>query len=122
MRLVKIALGSVNSTVGSVRSNTDRCLRMAREMVASGVTVGAFPEQVFGGYPAEDLVQWQGFVAAQWRELLRFATETAGSGTVFVLGLVVALRGHLYNAAAVVHRGPVLGVVPNKNLPTYNVL
>ncbi len=121
MRLVKIALGSVNSTVGSVRSNTDRCLRMAGEMAASGVTVGAFPEQVIGGYPAEDLVQWQGFVAAQWRELLRFATETAGTGTVFVLGLVVALRGHLYNAAAVVHRGRVVGVVPKEKLPTYNV-
>lgn len=60
MRLVKIALGSVNPTVGSVRSNTDRCLAMAREMAADDVTVGAFPEQVIGGYPSEDLVQWRG--------------------------------------------------------------
>ena len=43
MRLVKIALGSVNPTVGSVRSNTDRCIRMAREMAAADATVGAFP-------------------------------------------------------------------------------
>jgi NAD+ synthase (glutamine-hydrolysing) len=121
MRLVMIALGSVNSTVGSVRSNTDRGLRIACEMAASDVTVGAFPEQVIGGYPAEDLVQWQGFVTAQWKELLRFATETAGAGTVFVLGVVVALRGHLFNAAAVVHRGRVVGVVPKEKLPTYNV-
>lgn len=41
MRLVKIALGSVNSTVGSVRSNVDRCLRTAREMVEADATVGA---------------------------------------------------------------------------------
>jgi NAD+ synthase (glutamine-hydrolysing) len=121
VRLIKVALGSVNATVGSVRSNTDRCLRMAGEMAAAGATVGAFPEQVIGGYPAEDLVQWRGFVAAQWEQLQRFAAGTAGAGTVWVLGLVVARGGHLYNAAAVVHRGRIVGVVPKEKLPTYNV-
>lgn len=121
MRLIKIALSSVNATVGSVRSNTDRCRRMAGEMAAAGVTVGAFPEQVIGGYPAEDLVQWGGFVAAQWDQLRRFASGTSGAGTVWVLGLVVARGGHLYNAAAVVHRGRVVGEVPKEKLPTYNV-
>ncbi len=121
MRLVKIALGSVNPTVGSVRSNTDRCLRMAREMAAADATVGVFPEQVIGGYPAEDLVQWRGFVDAQAAALARFAEETAQSGTVWVLGAVASLRGHLYNAAAVVHRGRLVGLVPKEKLPTYNV-
>ncbi len=121
MRLIKIALGSVNPTVGSVRSNTDRCIRMAREMAAADATVGAFPEQVIGGYPAEDLVQWRGFIDAQWQALQRFATETSATGTVWVLGVVASHRGHLYNAAAVVHRGEVLGVVPKEKLPTYNV-
>ena len=121
MRLVKIALGSVNPTVGSVRSNTDRCIRMAREMAAADATVGAFPEQVIGGYPSEDLVQWRGFIDAQHAALARFAHETRDAGTVWVLGFVAALRGHLYNAAAVVHRGRIVGVVPKEKLPTYNV-
>jgi NAD+ synthase (glutamine-hydrolysing) len=121
MRLIQIALASVNPTVGSVRSNTDRCIRLAREAAAQGATVVALPEQVIGGYPAEDLIQWRGFVSAQWRELLRFAAETASLPQVFVLGVAVAHRGHLYNAAAVAHRGAVLGVVPKEKLPTYNV-
>lgn len=121
MRLIKIGLGSVNPTVGSVRSNTDRCLRVAREMAAADVTVGVFPEQVVGGYPAEDLVQWRGFVDAQAEALRRFAAETSELGAVWVLGAVASLRGHLYNAAAVVHRGRIVGVVPKEKLPTYNV-
>ncbi len=121
MRLVKIALGSVNSTVGAVRSNTDRCVTMAEEMAAHDVTVAAFPEQVIGGYPAEDLSQWRQFVAAQWSELQRFAAATKEFPTVHVLGVTVAVGGHLYNCAAVVHRGCVLGVVPKEKLPTYNV-
>ncbi len=121
MRLVKIALGSVNPTVGSVRSNTDRCVRLAHAMAQGNATVGAFPEQVLGGYPAEDLIQWRGFVAAQWNELHRFAEETRALGTVFVLGITLAHRGHLYNTAAVVHRGQVRGLVPKEKLATYNV-
>ncbi len=121
MRLVRIGIGSVNPTVGSVRSNVDLCVREAVAMADQGVTVGAFPEQVVGGYSPEDLVQWQGFIAAQWQQLQRFATETQTHGTVFVLGVVVSDRGHLYNCAAVVHGGRVLGLVPKEQLPTYNV-
>src|SRR4051812_50182590 len=64
MRLIKIALGNVNPTVGAVRSNVDRVLAQAREMAADGVTVGCFTEQVVGGYPTEDLIQWRAVFAA----------------------------------------------------------
>jgi NAD+ synthase (glutamine-hydrolysing) len=77
MRLVKIGIASVNATVGAVQSNTDRCIRLAHAMAEDNVTLGVFPEQVIGGYAAEDLVQWRGFVDSQRRELLRFAAETS---------------------------------------------
>src|SRR6185436_9352296 len=83
MRLVKIAVASVDSTVGAVRSNADRCIALAHEMARDDCTLAVFPEQVIGGYPMEDLVQWRGFVASQRRELVRFAAETAGLATVF---------------------------------------
>jgi NAD+ synthase (glutamine-hydrolysing) len=94
---------------------------MAAEVTAQDVTVAVFPEQVVGGYPPEDLVQWRGFVAAQWRELERFRDATRDSPTVFVVGLTVHAGGQLYNCGAVVHGGRVLGVVPKEKLPTYNV-
>lgn len=121
MRLVKLGLGSVNATVGSVKSNTDRVLRQSAQMSADGVTLACFPEQVIGGYPAEDLVQWHGFVAAQWRALERIARETAAGGMVCLAGVAVSSRGHLYNCAAVTHRGRIVGLVPKEKLPTYNV-
>src|SRR5690606_35430961 len=61
VRLIKLAIGAANPTVGAVRSNADQVIRMAREMAAQDVTVGCFPEQVLGGYPPEDLVQWPAF-------------------------------------------------------------
>ena len=121
MRLVKIGIANVNSTVGAVVSNITRVIELAHGMTADHVTVGVFPEQVTGGYAAEDLVQWRGFVDTQWRELLRFAKATRELGTVFVVGVTAGVGGDLFNCAAVVHRGQVLGLVPKEKLPTYNV-
>ena len=121
MRLAKVAVANISPTVGAVTSNVSQLLAVAREMADADVTIGAFPEQAIGGYPPEDLVQWRGFLDGQRRELERFARETADAPTVFVLGLAVAVGGQLFNAAAIVHRGRILGFVPKEKLPTYNV-
>ena len=121
MRLAKLAVASVSPTVGAVASNVSRLVTVAREMAAADVTIAAFPEQVIGGYPPEDLVHWRGFLDGQRRALERFAAETAETPTVYVLGLAVSVGAQLFNSAAVVHRGRVLGLVPKEKLPTYNV-
>lgn len=121
MRLAKLAVACVSPTVGAVTANRTRLVALAREMAAAEVTLGAFPEQVIGGYPPEDLVQWRGFLDGQRRELDAFARETAALETVFVLGLAVGIGGQLFNCAAVVHGGRILGFVPKEKLPTYNV-
>src|SRR5215470_12596197 len=121
MRLIQIAVSSIKTTVGAVRANVDTAIRFADEQARAGVTLSVLHEQLVGGYPAEDLVQWGTFVEAQRAELARFAAATAGHGTVYVIGLVAAVDAHRYNCAAVVHRGQVLGLVPKEKLPTYNV-
>jgi NAD+ synthase (glutamine-hydrolysing) len=121
MRLAKLAVCSISPTVGAVRSNTSQLISFAKEMAAADVTIGAFPEQVIGGYPPEDLVQWPGFLIGQRQQLERFADETKSSKTVFVIGLAVSAGGQIFNTAAVVHRGRIVGVVPKEKLPTYNI-
>ena len=121
MRLIRIAIASVNTTVGAVRSNVDRAVRIGRAAAADGATLVALNEQLIAGYAPEDLVQWRAFVDAQWVELERFAKETADLEAAFAIGLTVARGSHLYNAAAMVHGGKILGIVPKEKLPTYNV-
>jgi NAD+ synthase (glutamine-hydrolysing) len=121
MRLVKMGLANVNTTVGAFGRNVDRALEVARQMAAEDVTVGLFQEALVGGYPPEDLVQWQGFVEGQWPHLERFARETASLSTLFVVGVAVVHQGLRYNCAALVAGGRVLGLVPKEKLPTYNI-
>src|SRR5689334_3534292 len=118
MRLAKLAVASISPTVGAVRSNVDRLIATAKEMADANVTIAAFPEQVVGGYPPEDLVQWPGFLRGQRRELDRFARETKSSATVYVIGLAVSANDQIFNTAAVVHRGHIVGLVPKEKLPT----
>lgn len=121
MRLVRIAIANVNTTVGAVRGNTDRAIALAREAAHDGATLVAFGEQLIPGYTPEDLVQWDAFVDAQWMQLERFAAETASLASAIAVGLTVARGPSLYNVAALVFRGRILGLVPKEKLPTYNV-
>jgi NAD+ synthase (glutamine-hydrolysing) len=121
MRLIRIATASVNTTVGALRSNVDRAITVASAAAEDAATVVLFPEQLVGGYPAEDLVQWRTYVEAQWTELHRFAERTQTLGSALAIGVTVARGAHLYNVAALVYRGLVRGFVPKEKLPFYNV-
>ncbi len=121
MKLVRLGIACVNSTVGAVDSNISRAIALAHRLADEGVQLGAFPEQMLGGYPSEDLLLWPGFVAAQARTLQHFSQATKELPPAFVLGVLIAVDSQVYNCAALVHRGQILGVVPKEKLPLYNV-
>lgn len=121
MRLVRIAIANVNTTVGAFKANVDKLVARAREAAKDGATLVAFPEQAVCGYSPEDLVQWRRFVDAQWEELQRFAHETRDLPAALAVGVTARLHANIYNCAALVHRGEILGVVPKEKLPTYSV-
>lgn len=121
MRLVRIAIANVNTTVGATKSNAERAVALARAAGDDAATIVVLPEQTLGGYMQEDLVQWRSFVDAQWASLERFASATKDLDPILAVGCTVASGVHVYSAAVLVHRGKILGVVPKEKLPTYNV-
>lgn len=121
MRLIKIGLGNIDTTVGAVETNADRVVELAEAMAAEQVTVALFPEQAIGGYLPEDLVQWRGFVERQWDALASVAARTADLPLVLVVGVVVDVQGLHYNCAAVLAGGVIRALVPKEKLPNYNV-
>lgn len=122
MRNIKIGCASIDTCVGAFKSNTEKVIGFAHQMNRAGCTLGCFQEQVISGYPCEDLIQWRGFVAGQWKEFICFVRVTKGlKKCVFTLGVTFEHQGHLYNCVAVVLEGNILGIVPKENLPTYGV-
>ncbi len=121
MRLLRIALAPTNPTVGAVCTNVTSLIARALEASSAGADLVVFPELAVTGYPLEDLVQFPELISAAWVELLRFADQTSSHQSVHVLGLPVQFEGALYNCAALVRGGRVLGVVPKERLPSYGV-
>ena len=72
MRRITVAVASVDTTVGAVMSNTEKAIAFGREIGEAGATVGVFQEQLFGGYPAEDLIQMPEFVSEQMTALKKW--------------------------------------------------
>ena len=121
MRLLRLGLGNVNTTVGATDSNVERVLATLHKLQADQVTLAALPEQVIGGYPPEDLLLWPGFVRAQAESLYKLTQATKELSLAFVCGVLVQAMEQIYNCAAFVFKGKVYGVVPKEKLPLYNV-
>ncbi len=119
--LVKIAIASINTHVGNIDWNTERHIYWAKEIHKDRATIAAFPEQGFGGYPTEDLVQFKTFVTAQLKGFQTFVFETSQLDPVFVVGVTVPIGGNVFNCAASVYHGRVLGIVPKEKLPNYGI-
>ncbi len=121
MRLVRVAIVNVNSTIGAIQSNVNRAVALARAVSDLHVHLAVFPEQMIGGYPAEDLVQWPAFLDAQLEGLSSFAKQTSHLPALFAVGFLLNQDGHIYNCAALVYQGIIFGICPKEKLPTYNV-
>ncbi len=99
--------------------NVGQMVAMARDAAAKGVQVALFPELGITGYSCRDAFHDLAFIDNARLGLLRFVEETKGLGTVFFVGLPFPVNGTLYNVAAVVNRGKILGFVPKSFIPTY---
>lgn len=99
--------------------NARRTAELAQRAQAEQVDLVVFPELGLTGYTCHDLffdrtLQLTAIAALEWlaRECRRF-------DGLIVVGLPIVVDDQVFNCAAVLHRGQVLGVVPKTYLPNY---
>jgi NAD+ synthase (glutamine-hydrolysing) len=117
-RPFRIALAQINTTVGDIDGNAARIIDTLRAAEQAGAELVAFPELALTGYPPEDLLLKPGFIQDNLVALDELAKATRE--TVAVVGFVDRVSD-IYNAAAVLHGGRVVGVYHKQFLPTYGV-
>lgn len=116
---------TVAATVPSVKVadtdyNTREIERMISQAEESGVEIVCFPELSLTGYSCQDLFHEQLLLDAAEDSLARLMDFTRGLGVIAVVGLPVRVGGLLFNCAAVIQGGRLLGIVPKTYLPNYN--
>jgi len=85
-----------------------------------GVEIICFPELSITGYTCQDLFREQLLLEKSEEALLQLLEVTRQLDIIAIVGLPVAVDGILVNAAAVIQRGTVLGIVVKTYLPNYN--
>src|SRR5438477_7835249 len=117
---LRVAAATPTLRVADCAYNASRILRLMERAQAEGVAVVVFPELSLTGYTCADLFQQtalqKGALAAL--EQITAASRTLGPGLTIV-GLPLAVDDQLFNCAALIQRGQILGLVPKSFIPNY---
>ncbi len=115
---MRIALAQLNATVGDLPGNEAKIARGLDDARAAGAQLVVFPELAVSGYPPEDLLFKEHFLAAARASVERLAART--EGVCAVIGFPER-ADDVYNAAAVCAGGELVGVYRKVRLPNYGV-
>ena len=118
MRRFRVGLAQINTTVGDLSGNSAKIAEYIDRARAAQVDLVAFPELAVTGYPPEDLLLKPAFVEANLVALKELAGQT--TGITAVVGFVDQ-ETDLYNAAAILHDGELVGIYRKHRLPNYGV-
>nr|AGS57581.1 NAD+ synthase [uncultured bacterium] len=116
---IKVAAASLPVRVADPGFNAQAASAAIFEACAHGAKLIVLPELCLTGYTCSDLFYQKRLLDAALTGLLEVTATTAALDALICLGLPFAQGGKLYNVAAVLNRGRILGLVPKIWLPTY---
>lgn len=117
--LVRLAAATPAVFVADPAANARAVLELAGQAERDGVDLVVFPELCLTAYAIDDLLTQQALLDAARAALASIVTASERMRAVLVVGLPLVRNGRLYNCAAAVTQGRVLGVVPKSFLPNY---
>ncbi len=117
---IRVAAASPKVRVADVDFNVSETVKLAKKASSNDTSVVAFPELGLTGYTCGDLFNQNALLDKAIDGLYDLAEQTKDLNTVLIVGLPVQVGGKLYNCAAVLHQGDILGIVPKQNVPNYS--
>ncbi len=114
---IKVAAGSPRIAVADVEANAAQIRALIQRADAAAANLLVLPELCLTGYTCGDLFYSELLLEAARDALCSIADFTRGKAPLVVLGVPLMANGKLYNCAAVLHDGQILGVVPKSYLP-----
>ncbi len=115
----RVAVATPALRVADPQFNLRGTLTLARAAAREKAILVVFPELGLSGYSCDDLFHQSALIGGTEQALRQLLAQTRALPLVLVVGLAVQVAGPLYNCAAVLCRGRLLGVVPKSYLPNY---
>lgn len=116
---IKVATAIPKVKVADCQYNIAQIEEQLKVADAQGVRIIAFPELCITAYTCADLFGQQLLLDEAENALAQLLTTSATLQTIAIVGMPVVTQGSVVNAAVVVQKGKILGVVPKTFLPNY---
>lgn len=116
----RVGVATPEIQVANCEYNSNIIIQIVYDAAKKGAGAVVFPELCITGYTCGDLFLQRLLLEQAARALFRIAEETKELDCVIFVGLPVAVGPELYNCAAVLCGGRVLGLVPKTNIPNYS--
>jgi NAD+ synthase (glutamine-hydrolysing) len=120
---MKVTIAQINTTNGDIAGNTQKIIQAIEKAKSEGSDLVVFPEVVTHGYTSQDWFQDADIIAAALDPLTAILPATAG-----ITAVIGTIRPNddndgrrLFNSAAVMHDGKLLGFADKTLLPEYDV-
>lgn len=119
--MIRVAAATPLVVVGDPKENVKRIRKMVNENSENAIIV--FPELSVTGYTCADMFRFGYLVEEALEATLHLARDLKKDGcgdNVVIVGVPVAVENMLFNCAAVLNDGEVVGIVPKTHIPNYN--
>jgi len=117
---VRVGAAANELRVADCAFNAEKIIEIIKDAEKKSVEFLVFPELCITGYTCGDLFFKDTLLKGAKEGLIKITEATNGSSMVSIVGLPMVINGRIYNCAAVLQNGRILGFVPKTNLPNYN--
>ncbi len=109
---IKVAAAAPEMKVADCPYNADMIIKAYNTAVNQGAKLVVFPEMAVCGYTIGELVHQRALLAAASDAIIKIKNATSSRDSIAVVGFPYATGGAVYNCAAVIANGSLLGIVP----------
>lgn len=116
---IRVAAATPHIRLADCSNNANQIIKLIEIAEENDVKLLVFPELCVTGYTCGDLFFQDTLITHAKNEVKRIADYTRDMELVTIIGFPYEINGKLYNTAAVIQRGKILGLVPKTNIPNY---
>ena len=117
---IKVAAVTPRVRVADVEYNTQEVITYLHKAAEEGAKIIVFPELVLTAYTCNDLFLQNSLLREARKGLSQVVRSSKGVRALVFVGLPLEVEGKLYNVAAALSDGKLLGFVPKRAIPNYS--
>jgi NAD+ synthase (glutamine-hydrolysing) len=117
---LRVAAATPDVSVADIAHNVTNIIARIKEANSRDAKVVVFPELCMTGYTCNDLFLQELLLDKICDGLKEILAASIATDMLIVVGFPFFLHNSLYNVAAVIHEGKILGIVPKQHIPNYS--